>query len=186
MEHLDKDILSIQHTRDLLKKAGLAQKVLAGFSQEKIDSIVEAMVEAGYKNAEVLADMAVNETGIGVAADKVVKNQFASRNVWDYIKDMPTAGVINEDKEKGIVEIAEPAGLVAGIVPTTNPTSTIIFKAIIAVKARCSIVMSPHPRAIQCSKETARIMEEAAVSAGAPKGVVSCIEISTRRQLKSL
>jgi acetaldehyde dehydrogenase (acetylating) len=186
MEHLDKDILSIQHTRDLLKKAGLAQKVLAGFSQEKIDSIVEAMVEAGYKNAEVLADMAVNETGIGVAADKVVKNQFASRNVWDYIKDMPTAGVINEDKEKGIVEIAEPAGVVAGIVPTTNPTSTIIFKAIIAVKARCSIVMSPHPRAIQCSKETARIMEEAAVSAGAPKGVVSCIEISTREATEEL
>lgn len=186
MDYLDKDILSIQQTRDLLKRAKQAQKVLAGFTQEKIDSIVEAMAEAGYKNAARLAEMAVNETGIGVAADKVVKNEFASRKVWEYIKSMRTAGVITEDREKGIIEIAEPMGVIAGIIPTTNPTSTIIFKAIIAVKARCSIVMSPHPRAIECSREAARIMEEAAVSAGAPKGVVSCIENCTREATQEL
>lgn len=186
MDHFDKDILSIQHTRELLKKANQAQSVLAGFTQEKVDSIVEAMVEAGYKNAALLAEMAVKETGIGVIADKVAKNEFASKGVWDYIKDMRTAGVIDEDKAKGIIEIAEPMGVVAGIIPTTNPTSTIIFKCIIALKARCGIVMSPHPRAIECSKESARIMEEAAVSAGAPKGIISCIGISTREATDEL
>lgn len=186
MNHLDKDILSIQQTRDLLKRAHQAQKVLAGFSQEKVDSIVEAMAVAGYRNAARLAELAVKETGIGVVADKIVKNEFASKNVWEYIKNMRTAGIISEDKEKGIVEIAEPMGVIAGIIPTTNPTSTVIFKAIIAVKARCSIVMSPHPRAVECSKEAARIMEEAAVSAGAPKGLVSCIENSTREATQEL
>jgi acetaldehyde dehydrogenase (acetylating) len=186
MDYFDKDILSIQHTRELLKRAKQAQSVLAGFNQHKIDTIAEAMAEAGCKNAALLAEMAVKETGIGVAADKTVKNEFASKGVWNYIRDMRTAGVINEDKARGMIEIAEPMGVVAGIIPTTNPTSTIIFKCIIALKARCGIVMSPHPRAIECSKETARIMEEAAVSAGAPKGIISCIEISTREATEEL
>ena len=186
MDHLDKDIFSIQETRDLLKQASSAQEVIAGFSQEKVDAITQAMVEAAYQHAESLAELAVRETGIGRVEDKIAKNQFASRAVWDYIKDMRTAGVIREDTAAGIVEIAEPMGVVAGIIPTTNPTSTIIFKTIIAVKARCGIVMSPHPRAIECSRETTRVVTEAAVKAGAPEGLIACLSVSTREATHEL
>ena len=186
MSKLDQDLLSLQQTRDFLGKAHEAQKKLAEFDQGQIDRIVEAMADAAYKAAEALAELAVSETGIGIVKDKIEKNRFASRVVWESIKAMPTVGIIHEDTRLGIVEIAEPMGVVAGIIPTTNPTSTIIFKTLIALKARCGIVMSPHPRAIRCSLETTRVMAEAALAAGAPEGIIHCIELPTREATQEL
>lgn len=184
--NLDHDLLSIQEARELVKSAYLSQQILAGFDQAGVDKIVEAMAKAGYENARRLAQMAVEETGFGVADDKVLKNQFATKNVYEHIKDMRTAGIISEDTAKKVVEIAEPMGVVLGIVPTTNPTSTVMYKAIISLKSRNSIVFSPHPRAVKCSQEAARIMEEAAVAAGAPRGLVSCIGLCTREATDEL
>lgn len=183
---LSNDLASIQETRDLIKGAKLAQEQYCWFSQEKVDKITASMAKAGYENARRLAEMAVSETGIGVVEDKVKKNQFASKNVQEYIKDMKTAGIICEDVSNEIIEVADPMGIVAGIVPTTNPTSTVIFKSIIAVKSRNAIVFSPHPRAVKCSMEAARLMEEAAVSAGAPRGLVNCISLCTREGTEEL
>jgi acetaldehyde dehydrogenase (acetylating) len=184
--NFDKDILSIQKVRDLLKKAKAAQEIFAQFNQGKVDKIVEAMALAGYENSRRLALMAVEETGFGVVDDKTVKNQFATKNVFEYIKGIRTAGIINEDITRKIVEIAEPVGVIAGIIPTTNPTSTVMFKSIISLKARNGIVFSPHPRAVKCSMEAARIMEEAALSAGAPKGIIGCMDICTMEATEEL
>lgn len=181
-----KDLLSIQEARELAMKARQAQQILAGFSQEKIDRIVKAMYEAGYEQARRLAKMAVEETGFGVMEDKVIKNQFATKNVYQHIKNMRTVGIIREDLLQGVVEIAEPMGVILGIVPTTNPTSTIMYKSLIAVKARNTIVFSPHPRAVKCSLEAAKIMEEAAVAAGAPPGVVGCLSVCTKEATSEL
>jgi len=180
------DLASIQQTRELIAKAKAAQRLFAGTDQKDVDRIVEAMAKAGLKYSRKLAEMAVAETGIGVVEDKVKKNEFASRNVYEYIKDMKTAGIISEDKEKGIIEVGDPMGVLAGIVPTTNPTSTIIFKSMIAIKSRNAIIFSPHPRAVGCSLEAARIMSEAAESAGAPKGLIGCIEICTKEGTNEL
>lgn len=176
---VDNVALSVKEANDLMKIAYESQKIFADFDQAKVDRIVENMARVGYENARRLAYMAVDESKIGVGEDKIIKNQFATKNVYEYIKDLRTAGIISEDKEKGIIEIAAPMGVVIGIVPTTNPTSTILYKAIISLKARNSIVFSPHPRAIKCSMEAARLMEEAAVEAGAPKGLVNCLSICT-------
>lgn len=183
---LYKDLASIQETREHIKTAKAAQKIFSSFDQEKVDKIIEAMAKAGFENAHKLAVMAVEETGMGIVWDKVQKNQFASKNVYEFIKNMKTRGIIGEDKKNRIYEIADAMGVVAGIIPTTNPTSTIIFKAIIAVKAGNSIVFSPHPRAIKCSCEAARIMEEAAVGAGAPKGLINCITLCTKESSEEL
>lgn len=180
------DLASIQQARDLIARAKEAQRLFAGTDQKDVDKIVEAMARAGLKNARKLAEMAVGETGIGVVEDKVKKNEFASRNVYEYIKDMKTAGIISEDKESGIIEVGDPMGVLAGIVPTTNPTSTIIFKSIISIKSRNAIVFSPHPRAVGCSLEAARIMEEAAESAGAPKGLIGCMQLCTKEGTNEL
>ncbi len=180
------DLASIQQTRDLVARAKEAQRLFAGTDQKDVDKIVEAMAKAGLKNSRKLAEMAVEETGIGVVEDKIKKNDFASRNVYEYIKDMKTAGILCEDKEKGIIEVGDPMGVLAGIVPTTNPTSTIIFKSIISIKSRNAIVFSPHPRAVGCSFEAARIMAEAAESAGAPKGLIGCIQICTKEGTNEL
>lgn len=133
------------------------------------------MVRAAEENAEKLACMAVEETGFGKAEDKVIKNLVASRDVYNYIKDMKTVGVINEDPVNKITEIGEPVGVVLGIVPSTNPTSTVIYKAMIALKARNAIVFSPHPSALKCTLEATRIMTQAAEAAGAPAGIISCV-----------
>lgn len=183
---MDNVALSIKEANDLMKIAYESQKIFADFDQAKVDRIVENMVKAGYENSRRLAYMAVDETKIGIGNDKIIKNEFATKNLYDYIKDMRTAGVISEDKEKGVVEIAAPMGVVIGIVPTTNPTSTILYKAIISLKARNSIVFSPHPRAIKCSMEAARLMEEAAVAAGAPRGLINCLSICTREATDTL
>ncbi|HEX3045987.1 MAG TPA: acetaldehyde dehydrogenase (acetylating), partial [Bacillota bacterium] len=163
-----------------------AQQELAGFDQTKIDRIIEAMAKAGYENARRLANMAVEETGFGVAEDKVLKNQFATKNVYDYIRSLKTVGIIHEDQAAKVIEIAEPMGVVVGLIPTTNPTSTVMYKALISLKSRNSIVFSPHPRAAKCTLEAARLMEEAAVAAGAPKGVVNCLSICTKEATDEL
>ena len=178
-EQFDKDLRAIQEARDLVKQCAEAQKVFARFNQYQVDTVVAAMAEAGYRAAERLGKMASEETQMGVAIHKTIKNQFASRTVWEYIKDIKTVGVIGRDDARRVVEIAWPFGVVAALVPTTNPTSTVIFKALLAVKARNGIVFSPHPSAMKCSAEAARIMAEASVAAGAPPGLVGCLTVGT-------
>jgi acetaldehyde dehydrogenase (acetylating) len=175
----DIDLQSIQEVRDYLEQAKSAQKIIEKMTQSEIDRIVESMVNAAREEAERLAVMAVEETGFGNVPDKVVKNLFAANDVYNAIKDMKTVGVIRRDEQNRVWEVAHPVGIVAGIVPSTNPTSTAIFKALIAVKARNAIVFSPHPSAAKCTAEAAKIMQEAAERAGAPKGLISCIKQPT-------
>lgn len=164
--------------RQLVAKAKEAQLAFKEFSQEEVDRVVAAMAEAGFRAAEKLAKSAVRETGYGNVADKTRKNQFSTRDLFESIRDLRTVGVIREDHKNKIIEIAVPFGVVAGIVPTTNPTSTTLFKSIISVKARNAIVFSPHPRAVQCIAETAHLMCEAATSVGAPEGLINVMTIS--------
>jgi acetaldehyde dehydrogenase (acetylating) len=175
----DKDLASIAESRALARAARLAQPLLAEFSQEQIDSIVTAMAEAATREAEALARLAVEETGYGVVADKVQKNLFSSRQVYEFIKPLKTVGVVNRIDDRKIVEIAEPFGVVAAIVPSTNPTSTAIYKVLIALKARCPVVISPHPAAARCITRTVEIMSEAASRAGAPAGSIGWMKIVT-------
>ncbi|MGE3956316.1 MAG: aldehyde dehydrogenase family protein [Vicinamibacterales bacterium] len=171
--HGDRDLASIAEARALARRARQAWLELAEFSQERIDAIVTAMAEAATAQAEVFARMAVDETGFGVYEDKIQKNLFASRKVYDFIKGMKTVGVVARHEERRVVEIAEPFGVVAAIVPSTNPTSTAIYKILIALKARCTIVLSPHPSAVTCITRVAEVMDEAARRAGAPAGAIS-------------
>ena len=172
---LDRDLCSLQEARNLVRAARKAQDALMNFTQEQVDHIIDVMREAGEANAARLAMMAVSETGMGNYNDKCFKNYFASRTLYESIKDMKTVGIIREDNEQKIWEIAEPVGVIAGIIPTTNPTSTVIFKAMIALKSRNAIVFSPHPSAVRCTNEAAKLMHQAAVAAGAPEGVIGCI-----------
>src|SRR6266850_2472050 len=168
----NKDLESIAQARSIAAAARKAQTLLAELSQEQIDAIVTAMAEAVTPQAEALARLAVEETGYGVVADKIQKNLFASRQVYDFIKPMRTVGVINRIEDRKIIEIGEPFGVVAAIVPSTNPTSTAIYKVLIALKARCPIVVSPHPAAVRCITRSVEIMAEAAYRAGAPRGAI--------------
>jgi acetaldehyde dehydrogenase (acetylating) len=168
----NKDLESIAQARSLAVAARQAQSQLAELSQERIDAIVTAMAEAVTPQAEALARLAVEETGYGVVADKVQKNLFSSRQVYDFIRPMKTVGVVGRIEEKKIVEIGEPFGVVAAIVPSTNPTSTAIYKVLIALKARCAIVVSPHPAAVRCITRSVEIMSVAASGAGAPPGSI--------------
>lgn len=183
---LDRDLESIQEARRLVERAAKAQEVLQQFSQEKTDAVVGAMAEAARQHAEPLARLAVEETTYGVVADKVEKNLFSARDVYAAIKNLKTVGVIREDKENGVVEVAVPAGVVAAIIPCTNPTSTAIFKALIALKGRNAIVMSPHPSAVRCIMESARVMREAAEQAGAPEGSIACLSQPTTEATQEL
>src|SRR5262245_20973631 len=175
----DKDLTSISEARTLARTAKQAQPVLAELSQEQIDRIVQAMAEAVTAQAEPLAQLAVEETGYGVVADKVQKNLFSSRHVYEFIKPMKTVGVVNRVEDRKIVEIAEPFGVVAAVVPSTNPTSTAIYKVLIALKARCPIVISPHPAAARCITRTVEIMAEAAQQGGAPAGSIGWMKTVT-------
>jgi len=168
----DKDLTSISEARALARAARQAQTRLAELSQEQIDAIVAAMADAVTPHAEALAQMAVEETGYGVVADKVQKNLFASRRVYEFIRPIRTVGVISRIDDRKIVEIAEPFGVVAAVVPSTNPTSTAIYKVLIALKARCAIVISPHPAAVRCITRTVEVMADAAARAGAPAGSI--------------
>lgn len=183
---LDEDLLSIQDVREKLKRAVGSQKQLAAFSQAEIDRIVKQMSEAAVDAAEMLAELAVEETGFGNVKDKRTKNLFAAEQVYEAIKNQKTVGIISEDIDSKVWEVAEPAGVIAGILPSTNPTSTVIFKSLIAVKARNSIVFSPHPSAKNCCLEAARIMNEAAVEAGAPSDVIQCLEYPTLEGTREL
>jgi acetaldehyde dehydrogenase (acetylating) len=176
---LDRDLASVQEVRNLVAAAKKAQAELMRLDQRQIDAIVLAMTEAAERNAEALARMAVEDTGFGVVRDKVTKNLFASRTVYESIRDVKSIGVIREDREKRIWEAAVPVGVVAGLVPSTNPTSTVIFKSLISVKAGNAIVFSPHPSAVRCISQTVRILSDAACAAGAPQGVLGVMTLPT-------
>lgn len=175
METLDYDLQTVQEARNLARQAQKAEDVFCKFTNEQVDRILQNMVRVAEENAAKLARMAVEETGFGKVEDKIIKNQVASRDVYNYIKDMKTIGVIHEDTVNRITEIGEPVGVVLGIIPSTNPTSTVIYNAMIALKARNTIVFSPHPAALKCTVEAARLMAEAAETAGAPLGTISTI-----------
>ncbi|MEY8303367.1 acetaldehyde dehydrogenase (acetylating) [Anaerosalibacter bizertensis] len=175
----DKDLISIQEVRNLVQKAKEAQSRFSTFDQYKIDKIVQAVSKAASKEAENLAKFAKRETGFGKWEDKVEKNKLASDKLYEYIKDMKTIGVLNEDKERKIVEIGTPVGVIAGLIPSTNPTSTAIYKALISLKSGNAIVFSPHPSAIGCISKTVEILNRAAVANGAPDGLISCMEHPT-------
>ncbi len=173
---MDKDLISIQEARDAVRKASSAQKKMYGFSQDQVDRIVHAMVEAGYAAADSLAKMAVEETRMGRYEDKIVKNQFGTRNLWEYIKDMKTIGVVEHDEKNKLYKIATPMGVVSAIIPVTNPTSTAMYKTIISVKSGNGVAVAPHPKASKCTMAAVEIMRKAAESAGAPEGLIQCIE----------
>jgi acetaldehyde dehydrogenase (acetylating) len=168
----DRDLASVAEARALVRRARAAQAVLAEYSQAQTDAIVDAMAAAVTPHAEGLARLAVEETGFGVVADKIQKNLFASERVHAFIQPMATVGVVRRDDTKKIIEIAEPFGVVAAIVPSTNPTSTAIYKLLISIKARCAVVISPHPSAGRCITRTVEIMHEAARAAGLPEGAI--------------
>ncbi|WP_032120534.1 acetaldehyde dehydrogenase (acetylating) [Clostridium amazonitimonense] len=172
MELLDKDLLSLQETRTLISKAKKAHDIYKTFSQEKVDSIVKAVTEAAEKEAVRLAKMASEETGFGIWQDKVVKNTFASRVVYESMKDLKTVGIINENEEEKYFEVGVSLGVIAALIPSTNPTSTTIYKTLISLKSGNAIVISAHPNAKNCIVETAKILSDAATKAGAPEGLI--------------
>jgi acetaldehyde dehydrogenase (acetylating) len=169
----DRDLTSIAEARALARRAKQAAPLLAELSQEQIDSIVAAAADAATAQAEAFARLAVEETGYGVVDDKIQKNLFASQTVYEFIRPMRTVGVVARHPERRVVEIAEPFGVVAAVVPSTNPTSTAIYKILIALKARCPVVLSPHPSAVTCITRVADTLDDAARRAGAPQGAVN-------------
>lgn len=183
---LDKDLAALQEVRDKLKAARDARIALENASQADADRWAAAVARAGKREASRLARIAVEETGIGVVAGKTLKNIFATEFTWEKIKDMKTAGVLRRDDKNKVVEIAHPAGVVAAVIPTTNPTSTALFKCLIAIKARCSIVVSPHPRAVRCIAESCKVAYEAARQEGAPEGWCGWLENVTIESTNAL
>ena len=175
----DRDLTSVQEARRLAQRAKKAAPALGEFSQAQIDKIIDAAAGAATTRAEEFARLAVEETTYGVVADKIEKNLFSSEQVYRFIRPMKTVGVVARDEERKLVEIAEPFGVVAAIVPSTNPTSTAIYKILISLKARCPIVISPHPAAARCITRVAEVMGEAAMSAGAPDGAVNWMQTVT-------
>src|SRR5436190_4995569 len=169
----DRDLASIAEARSLARRAKQAYLELAEYDQARIDAIVDAMAAAATPQAERFARLAVDETGYGVVEDKIAKNLFSSQKVFQFIRPMKTVGVVARHEDRRVVEIAEPFGVVAAVVPSTNPTSTAIYKILIALKARCSIVISPHPSAVKCITAVAEVMEDAARRAGAPVGAIN-------------
>src|SRR6201993_1599970 len=163
----------------LASQAKSAASVFRGFTQKDVDHIVRQMVLAGIANAERLARLAIEETKLGVLEDKVIKNMVATEFVYNYVKDKRTVGVIREYPERGMVEVAEPIGVIFSLTPITNPTSTVLFKCIMAIKTRNAVIFSPHPSAWRCCFEAVKIMYDAAVKHGAPEGVFSCLESHT-------
>lgn len=176
---IDKDLKSVQEVRDLISTAKSAQIEFKHYNQEQVDKIVKAMADAAFEASEKLAMWAVEETGFGNVKDKVIKNQFSSRDVYNSIKDLKTVGIIGSEKNGKIIKIAEPMGVIAALIPSTNPTSTAIFKSLISLKCRNAIVASPHPKAVECTQETFRILTDAAEKAGAPEGLMQCMSMPT-------
>lgn len=183
---LEKDLKSRQEVRMLVAAAAKAQDQLQTMDQQAVDRIVEAMAKAASEHAAELAQMAVDETGFGNIPDKIEKNRFAACTLWEAIRDQKTVGILHQDEKRRIWDVGVPVGVVAGIVPSTNPTSTVIYKAMIALKAGNSIVFSPHPNAVSCTTRAASLLAEAAVKAGCPKGAVGCITIPTMDGVQEL
>ena len=183
---LAKDLQSRQQVRELVEKAHRAQKILQTMPQDAIDRIVAAVARCGEAHAQELAELAVRETGFGSVADKIVKNRFASATVFEAIRDMKTVGILREDAEKRVWDVGVPVGVVAGIAPSTNPTSTVLYKSLIALKGGNAIVFSPHPGAKSCTETAVRYIMEAAVGAGCPEGAVGCITIPTMDAVEEL
>lgn len=177
MSSVDKDLVSLQQARDAVEAAHRAFKILATFDQAKVDRICSVMAQAALRDALRLGTLATEETGYGIPTDKAEKNRFAAEDVWNYFRNLRTVGVISDAKD--VIEIVSPRGVVAGIIPSTNPTSTAIFKCLIAIKSRNSIVLSPHPSAVRCITETARVMRDAAVKEGLPAEAIGCLTTTT-------
>ena len=169
----------IKTLEEMIQRVKKAQRLYAAYSQEQVDAIFRHAAIAANAERIRLARMAVEETGMGIVEDKVIKNHFASEFIYNKYKDAKTCGTIDRDISFGVRRIAEPIGLIAGVIPTTNPTSTAIFKALITLKTRNGIIFSPHPRAKKCTLEAAMLIERAAVAAGAPEGLIACIEEPT-------
>lgn len=182
----DRDLISIQEARYVVERAHEAQKKFAAFSQQQVDAVVEACASAATEAGESLARLAVEETGYGNVPDKITKNRLASINVPRAIRHLRTVGVIREDREKGIIEIAAPVGVVAAVIPSTNPTSTAIYKTLISLKAQNAIVLSPHPTAMRCICESATILRHAALKIGAPESLITCLEHPTLQGTQEL
>src|ERR1700682_2784978 len=174
---VDKDLVSVQQARDLVEAAHRAQVQVARFDQARIERFCETMAKGALRESPRIAALAVEETGYGIPADKQEKNRFAAEDVWNYFKNLRTVGVVSDTKD--VVEIASPRGVVAGIIPSTNPTSTAIFKILIAIKSRNSIVLSPHPSAARCINETVRVMREAGIKEGLPADAIGCMSTAT-------
>ena len=178
MENKTRNIIdSVEALEKALKKLRAAQEKFATYSQEQIDKIFFAAATAANQQRLPLAHMAVEETGMGIVEDKVIKNHYASEYIYNKYKNSKTCGVIEEDREFGVTRVAEPLGILAAVIPTTNPTSTAIFKTLIALKTRNGIIISPHPRAKKCTAEAAKVVLEAAVKAGAPEGIIDWIDV---------
>jgi len=169
----------IAYLEGLVSQARTASAVFTQFTQEDVDRIVKPMVVAGLEQAQYLARLAIEETKLGVLEDKAIKNMVATEFVYNYVKDKPTVGTIREFPERGVVEVAEPIGVIFSLTPITNPTSTVLFKCIMAIKTRNAVIFSPHPSAWHCCHEAVRIMYETAVKHGAPEGVFNCLESHT-------
>ena len=174
---MDKDLLSIQEARDLADAAYQAQLIWGHASQEEVDRVCAAMADAAYLASGRLGQLAHEETGYGVAAHKKLKNELGSRVVWESIKNVRTVGVIRQDEQRRVFDIAWPMGVIVALTPSTNPTSTAMFKILSAVKARNAIIVAPHPSAVRCTYETTSLMQQAAEKAGAPANLVSCMQI---------
>ena len=172
---LSKDLMARQEARNLCEQALKAQQILSQMSQEKLDAICQAVAESFQKEAATLAKQAVAETGFGNEEDKTEKNRFASKAVYEAIKDRKCVGVLKEDAREKLWEVGVPVGVIGAIVPSTNPTSTVCYKALIALKSGNAIVFSPHPKAINCTLHAVQVVAQAARQAGAPEGAVSCL-----------
>ncbi len=183
---MNKDLESIQEARNLLQAAHDAWLRFENFTEDHVERILLEISKTGIANAEPLARLAVEETGYGTVEHKTLKNLFCADNVYRAVRPMKTVGIVNEDKEKKVFEVASPIGVIAAIIPSTNPTSTAIYKALIALKGRNTIVFSPHPSAVRCIDETSRLMAEAAERAGAPRGVISCMKVPTMEGTQEL
>ena len=172
---LSKDLMARQEARNLCEQALKAQQILSQMSQEQLDAICKAVAESFQKEAATLAKQAVAETGFGNEEDKTEKNRFASKTVYEAIKDRKCVGVLKEDAREKLWEVGVPVGVIGAIVPSTNPTSTVCYKALIALKSGNAIVFSPHPKAINCTLHAVQVVAQAARQAGAPEGAVSCL-----------
>ena len=172
---VDPDLLSVQQARDLACAGREAMRSFQFASQQQVDAICQAMVTAAMQEAQRLGQLAHEETGFGFPNHKRLKNEFAAQALWDSIKDLPTCGVLRRDEERKIVEIGWPIGVLCALTPSTNPTSTAIFKILIGVKARNAVIIAPHPSARRSTAEAVRVMREAGEAAGMPKGLVGCL-----------